>query len=120
MINYTAISSRIIYIRIQSSPINIKLIQVYAPTTIHSDEEIEEFYETNEQTISYSPKKDFLIVQEHWNAKVGKNITWNGCVGRFVTGIINDRGQRLLEFAERHKLVIANTLHPHKNSRIST
>ena len=61
-----------------------------------------------------------LIVQGDWNAKVGKNTTCNGCVGRFGTGIINDRGQRLLEFAERHKLVIANTLHPHKNSRIST
>ena len=96
------------------------LIQVYAPTTSHSDEEIEEFYETIEQTISHSPKKDSLIVQGDWNAKVGKNTIWNGCVGRFVTGIINDRGQRLLEFAERYKLVIANNLHPHKNSRIST
>ena len=35
-------------------------------------------------------------------------------------GNINERDQRLLEFAERHKLVIANTLHPHKNSRIRT
>ena len=33
---------------------------------------------------------------------------------------MNDRGQRLLEFAERQKLVVENTLHPHKNSRTTT
>ena len=65
-------------------------------------------------------KKDFLIIQGDWNAKVVKDATWNGCVGRFGTGSINERGQRLLEFAERHKLVIANTLHPHKDSRNTT
>ena len=61
-----------------------------------------------------------MIVQGDWNAKVGKDTTWNGCVVRFGIGNINEREQRLLEFAERHKLVIANTLHPHKNSRITT
>ena len=30
----------------------------------------------------------------------------------------NERGQRALEFAERHKLVIANTLFKHKRSRL--
>ena len=49
VINYSVISSRIIYIRIKASPINMTIIQVYAPTTSHSDEEIEEFYETIEK-----------------------------------------------------------------------
>ena len=70
-----------ICIRLQYSPINMTLIQVYAPTTSHSDEEIEEFYETIEQTFSHLPKNDFLIVQGDWNAKVGKNTSWKGCVG---------------------------------------
>ena len=61
-----------------------------------------------------------MIVQGDWNAKVGKDTTWNRCVGRFGIGNINERGQILLEFAERHKLVIANTLHPHENSIITT
>ena len=39
------------------------IILVYAPTTSHSDEEIEECYEYIEKTISNSSKKDFLIVQ---------------------------------------------------------
>ena len=65
-------------------------------------------------------QNDFLIIQGDWNAKVGKDATWNGCVGRFGIGSMNERGQILLEFAEMHTLVIANTLHPHKDSRITT
>ena len=61
-----------------------------------------------------------MIVQDDWNAKVGKDTTWNGCVGRFGIGNINERGHRLLEFAERHNLEITNTLHMHKNARITT
>ena len=61
----SVISSRIISIRIKASKINITIIQVYALTTSHSDEEIEEFYETIEKTISDSPKKDFLIVGDY-------------------------------------------------------
>ena len=33
---------------------------------------------------------------------------------------MNNRGHRILEFIERHKLVVANTLHSHTNSRTTT
>ena len=49
-----------------------------------------------------------------WNAKVGKHVQWNGCIGRFGIGILNDREQSLLKFAEKYKLFIANTLHQYK------
>ena len=91
--NYSIISSRIISIRIKASPINMTIIKVYAPTTSHADEEIEELYKTIEKTISDSPKKDFLIVQGDWNAIVGKDTTWNECVGRFGIGNINEQGK---------------------------
>ena len=39
-INYTSVSSRIISIRIKASPMNITIIQIYDPTTAHTDEEI--------------------------------------------------------------------------------
>ena len=41
----------------------MKIIQVYASIISHSDEEIEECYETIEKTTSNSPYKDFLIVK---------------------------------------------------------
>ena len=44
----------------------------------------------------------------------------SGTVGRFGVGETNDRGWRLREFAKSHRLTLANTLHPHKLSRIAT
>ena len=122
VINYTAVSSRIISIRIKASPMNITIIQIYAPTTAYTDEEIEQFYVSIDNTIKETPTKDFLIIQGDFNAKVGKDayIEWPSCAGRFGIGYQNERGQRLLEFSEKHQLVIANTLYPHKDTRTTT
>ena len=44
-----------------------------------------------------------------WNAKVGSQET-PGVKGKFVLGIQNEAGQRLIEFCQGNALVIANTL----------
>ena len=38
------ISSRIMSVRVRATPFNITVIQVYAPTTDYTDEELEQFY----------------------------------------------------------------------------
>ena len=43
---------------------------------------------------------------------------WKGVVGGYSVEATNERGQKALDFAERHKLVIANTLIKHKRSRL--
>lgn len=118
----TPVTSRVISIRVSAKPNNITIIQVYAPTTDHDDQEVEEFYEKIEETIKKAPKKDILIVQGDFNAKIGPDsyADWAGTVGQFGTGETNDRGLRLLEFACSHNLTIANTLYPHKLSRRTT
>ena len=122
VISCTPISSRLMSIRIAAKPQNITIFQVYAPTTDYSDETVEEFYEELEEAIKKIPKKNFLIIQGDWNAKVGTDAYshWSGTVGQFGVGDTNDRGIRLLEFARSHKLTIANTLYPHKMSRRTT
>ena len=55
--NYSAVSSRIMSIRIKANPMNISIIQIYAPTTTHEDQEIEDFYESIEEEISKTLKK---------------------------------------------------------------
>ena len=122
ILNINMISSRIISIQFAATPMNITIIQVYAPTTDYSDEDIEECYELIEDTISKTPKKDFLVILGDWNAKAGTDAhtIWPNTIGRFGHGSTNSRGERLLEFAEKHKFVLANTLYNHKNSRRTT
>ena len=116
------VSSRIIALQISATPKNITLIQVYAPTSDHDDEEIKAFYEELEKTIKKAPKKDIIYIMGDFNAKIGPDAhaNWAGTVGKYGTGETNDRGLRLLEFASSHKLTIANTLYPHKLSRRTT
>ena len=122
VIECTPVSSRIISIRLSASPHNLTIIQAYAPTSDYSDEQIEVFYEELEATLAKAPKKDLIVIQGDWNAKIGPDAytNWAGTVGRFGIGTTNDRGLRLLEFANAHKLTLANTLHPHKQSRTVT
>ena len=105
-----------------AKPHNMTIIQVYAPTTDHDDEEVKKFYKLLESTITEVPKRDILIIQGDWNAKVGPDAyeNWAGTVGRFGIGETNDRGLRLLEFTRGHCLTLANTLHPHKLSQTAT
>ena len=67
------VSSRLISIRLRAAPFNITIKQVYAPTSGHDDSEVDHFYQKLQETIDQSPKKDILVVQGDWNAKVGKD-----------------------------------------------
>ena len=122
ILSCTPISSRIISLRIAAQPKNMTIIQIYAPTSDYEDSEIEEFYETLEGIIQTTPKKDIIIVQGDFNAKVGPDAyqQWAGTVGKYGCGETNERGLRLLEFAMSQRLTIANTLYPHKLSRRTT
>ena len=115
IIGCTPISSRLIFIGISVRP-NITVIQVYAPTSDHENEEVGQFYEQLDSVTAKTPKKDTLVVQ------VGPDAyqRWAGTVGRFGIGETNDRGWRLLEFANNPRLTLANTLHSNKLSRTAT
>ena len=121
ILNYSTVSSRIISIRLASQPVNMTIIQIYAPTSDYNDEDIEVFYEDIEQTMAAVHKKDLLIIQGDWNAIVGDaNKDWSNAVGKFALGKTNPRGIRLLEFATKHNFTLSNTLHPQKDSRKAT
>ena len=57
------VSSRLITIRLRAVPFNITIVQAYAPTSDHNDNEIEEFYDQLQNVIDQTPKKDILVVQ---------------------------------------------------------
>ena len=49
-------------VRFQGKPINITVIQVYAPTSNAEEAEVEWFYEDLQDLLELSPKKDVLFI----------------------------------------------------------
>ena len=102
-------NDRMISVRFQEKPFNIRVIQAYAPTSNAVEIEVEWFYEDLHSLLELTPKKDVLFIIGDWNAKVGSQET-PGVTGKFGLGVWNEAGQRLIEFCQENALVIANTL----------
>ena len=102
-------NDRMISIRFQGKPVNITVIQVYAPTSNAEEAKVERSYEDLQDLLELTPKKDVLFIIGDWNAKVGSQET-PGVTVKFAHGIGNEAGQRLIEFCQENALVIANTL----------
>jgi hypothetical protein len=85
----------------------LKIIQVYAPTSTHKDDEIEELYDEIDKLLQ--TKTQYTIVMGDFNCKVGRKQEEEDVVGEFGGGERNDRGENLVEFATAHNLKIMNT-----------
>ena len=86
-----------ISVRFQGKPFNITVIQVYAPTSSAEEAEVEWFYEDLQDLLELTPQKDVLFIIGDWDAKVGSQET-PGVIDKFVLGMRNEAGQRLIEF----------------------
>ena len=108
-----------ISVRFQGKPFNIRVIQVYAPTSNAEEAEVEQFYEDVQDLLEPTPKKDILFIIEDWKAKVvSQEIP--GVTGKFGLGVQIEAGQRLIELCQENSLVIANTLFQQHNRRLCT
>ena len=96
-------------VRFQGKPINITVIQVYAPTSNTEEAEVERFCEDLQDLLKLTAKRDVLFIIGDWNAKVGSQET-PGITGKFGIGVQNEGGQRLIEFCQENALVIENIL----------
>ena len=108
-----------ISVRFQGKPINITVIQAYAPTSNAEEAQVERFDEDVQDLLELTPKKDVLFTIGDWNAKVGSQET-PGVTGQFGLGMQNEAGQRLIEFCQETALVIANTLFQQHKKRLYT
>ena len=85
----------------QGDPINITVIQIYAPTSNTEKAEVERFYEDLKDLLELTPPKDVLLIIEDWNAKVGSQETPR-VTGKFGLGVWNEAGQRLKILSREH------------------
>ncbi|XP_073824763.1 FERM domain containing isoform X3 [Musca autumnalis] len=109
VIGFIPKSDRTMIIKISAKPVNINIIQVYAPTADKSNDEIEAFYIEVEELIKITKPHEITIIQGDFNAKVGSDIV-AGVKGIYGLGDRNERGDRLIEFCQEFKMKITNTL----------
>ena len=112
-------NNRMISVCFQGKPFNITVIQVYAPTSNAEETEVERFYEDLQDLLELTPTKDVLFIIGDWNAKVESQET-PGVTGKFGLKMLNEAGQRLIEFCQENSLVIANTLFQQHKRRLYT
>ena len=108
-----------ISVHFQGIPFNIRIIQVYAPTSNAEEAEVEWFYEDLQDLLELTPKKDVLFIIGDWKAKVGSQEV-PGVTGKFDLRVQNEAGQRLTEFCQENSMVIANTLFQQHKRRLHT
>ena len=113
------ISSRLISIRLWATPFNITVVQAYAPTTDYDDDQVEEFYAQLQNIADQVDKKDILVIQGDWNAKVGADALkdWKNYCGPSCNDSTNERELRMLEFASYNNMVLGE--HPWRQEGIS-
>ena len=67
------LSNRLMTVGLRASSFNITIIQVYAPTSVYGDSEVDGFYKEHQSLVDQTPQQDILVVQGDWNAKVGED-----------------------------------------------
>ena len=105
---YIPVSDRVIVAKFQAKPMSILFIQVYAPTSSHSDDEVESFYDDVDKALKHTRNDDIIIVCGDFNAQVGNEA--GSAAGGFGLGKRNDRGSRLVTFCDENDLIITNTV----------
>jgi len=74
VLNYKLISDRIMLVRLQASPVNLLIVQLYASCEDQPQEVREQFYELVDQSIAEFRKgRECLVVMGDFNGKVGNN-----------------------------------------------
>ena len=88
-----------ISVHFQGKPLNITVIQVYAPITDAIKDEADWFYEDLQhlELTSKKKKKDILFFIGDWNAKLGSQEI-PVVTDKFGLGVQNEAGQKLQGF----------------------
>ena len=113
---FIATSDRVASVTLRiSKRYRLTIIQVYAPTSVSSQEELDNFYDDLYTTLNNN-KTHYNIIMGDFNAKIGQGN--EDCVGKFGYGERNERGDDLINFAVAHNFKIMNTFfQKNKNKR---
>ena len=108
MMGFSPISDGVIMMKLETKSFNVNVMQVYAPTQDHDGEKIEKFCQEIENGIKYAKSDKVICIMRDLNAKFGDE-RYQNIVGMHGLGRRNERGERLIQFCQENKLIIANT-----------
>lgn len=117
--SFTPISDRVVMITVKMSQGLLNIVQVYAPTSDKTEEEVEHFYNEVQQALDSTNNRDTTIIMGDFNSKIGKGEV-EDIVGQYGLGQRNERGDRLVEFCQENGLVVTNTFFKLPDRRLYT
>ena len=94
LISWCPVSDRVMVAKFAGKPLDMGIIQVYAPTSTAEEEEVEKFYEDLDKAMKFLKSQDIKIVMGDFNAKVGSQRVEN-IVGPWGIGGKNEQSERL-------------------------
>ena len=107
--------------RTKKKGIKMNVVQGYAPTNTHEDEEKDNFYLQLEGVLNGLNDKDMNILMGDFNAKVGEdNAGYEEIMGKHGLGEMNDNGERFAELCGTNNLVVGGSIFPHKRIHKAT
>ena len=112
------ISDRVL-VKLSGKSFDITIIQVYAPTSESTEDDIDLFYKDLETAKNHCKSQDVVIIMEDFNAKVGNELV-DEVVGAHGLGQRNERGERLIDWARMHDTIIGNTWFKHHPRKLWT
>ena len=114
--------NRIMTVRIQSKPVNITYVQVYAPTSPTDKKDTEAFYELLAKTLKDVKSRDMVVITGDFNANVGfrQHLGEKDLIGTRGIGDRNANGDMLVDFAITNDRKITNTFYQHHPRRLYT
>ena len=121
LIGWEAHGPRIITASFRTKKIKMNVIQCYAPTNDSDEENKDQFYNRLQTIIDKCPVKDVNILMGDFNAKIGKDNTgYEEVMGKHGLGEINENGERFADTCALNKIVIGDSIFPHKRIHKAT
>nr|VZI04089.1 unnamed protein product [Spirometra erinaceieuropaei] len=106
LLAWEPVNDRMAYVQLKGHFTNISIVAVYAPTSAAE----QAFYSQLQALVERLPRRDLLIVAGDWNGRTGPgDPTTSHLLGRFGLGSRCENGERLLNFADRNRLLVTNT-----------
>ncbi|KAJ0172381.1 hypothetical protein K1T71_012354 [Dendrolimus kikuchii] len=118
VVEVNSVSNRVAYLVLKlTNRYSLKVVQVYAPTSAHSDEEVEAMYDDITKAIHGTTSAHYNVVMGDFNAKVGVQKCDEPIIGPYGLGRRNHRGQMLVNFLEMQGLFLMNSFYKKKPQR---